>query len=237
MPWIGAKDGARSPAKRPASSQAPTTGSFELQTTLRFRGKEQGKAIVEELTARRCRIVCLMLLEPNAVVEFDVQLPKGSTTRVCGRVLARGLRPPRFVYDLSLDRTAPRVVDELARSLAHCYRAVRARRTTALPAESSGFAMQYRRPKGGFRSAKARDVSTAGLRMVCSEALMQGTLLEVHMTLPDDGPEMLGFARVTFVEPLGNDSHEYCLTFCGLERRQYEQLSRYAENQSSRGIA
>jgi hypothetical protein len=207
MSWIGSKTSvaktvkARTPA--PASASVPASvpaTSLESPTVVRARGMAPANAIVEHVTAHRCRLRCVVLFDPGATLEFELTLPNRPAMTMHGRVAARTRSGPRFIYDVTLDRMTQKQTDELAHTLAQSHRSGTRLRSSAtlkdLPTTDgltrkqlrleADFPIQYRTPKEAFKQAKAANISTGGLLLTCGDALVEGMLLELHFTLPSD---------------------------------------------------
>ncbi|MBV8283507.1 MAG: PilZ domain-containing protein [Candidatus Eremiobacteraeota bacterium] len=168
--WIGSKTQSTEPFRR---AKPPSGPSFP--TMLRARGIAPAQAFVEGLTEERCVLRSVVLLDVDAPVDFDGKRADGTSYVLRGRVRSRVAVPPRFEYDVELERSMP-VVAEIALDES-------TRQRLRLEIE---FPLQYRTAKEGFRHAKARNVSTGGLLMVCREALPESTFLELHFVLPSN---------------------------------------------------
>jgi hypothetical protein len=267
MSWIGS-----STKPAPSKPQAvKTVASLEFATTVSARGIAPANAVIERLTASECRFRTVVFFEHGEVIEVPF------TTRQHVRVLARGTvvsrtqNGPRFVYTLRLDRMSGGEVDELARTMAESYRrqalsrsheeAVRKLPTTERLSRTSvrvvtEFPVVYRTPKEAYRDARAGDVSSGGMLLVCKEALVEGEPLELRFTLPSDAlkalpeetavidgrrgtatpvrddlrrpfEEMTVGARVVSHRPLGNHTFAYGLAFTCLDGFMREELARY----------
>ena len=227
MSWIGSKTPAaktvkaRTPAPSPARAPAaaPATApasSLESPTVVRARGMAPANAIVEHVTAHRCRLRSVVLFDAGATLDFDLVLPNRPAMSMHGRIAARTRSGPRFIYDVTLDRMTQKETDELAHTLAESHRSVSRLRSGAslkdLPTTDgltrkqlrleADFPIQYRTPKEGFKQGNAADISTGGLRLTCGDALVEGMLLELHFILPSDVLEV--FPEETTVLDLRN---------------------------------
>ncbi|MBV8531663.1 MAG: hypothetical protein JO104_10125, partial [Candidatus Eremiobacteraeota bacterium] len=182
MSWIGAKTQGSSAVCSHAQTRRH---GDEFETVVRAKGTA-ANAVVENISALECRFRSTALFEVNLPVEFEVQLPGQPVLSVRGRVVSRTTVHPRFVYTVALDRMTDRETDDLATSLAHSHRTnarTRMRDISTLgemPVPqglrqrqriSAEFSMQYRTSKDGFKAAKAANLSTGGLLMICDEML------------------------------------------------------------------
>jgi hypothetical protein len=131
--------------------------------------------------------------------------------------------------------------------------------TRSKPRQPAEFAVQYRTPNGRIKAATATEISTGGLRMICRDALVARELLELQFTLPSGvldayheetavfdlrgaGPhhvvpsrlrkpfeETVVYATVVYHKPLGMQTYEFGLEFCGLDRRAHDEIARYVD--------
>lgn len=193
--WIG--------IKLPAAAKPSFRGELpmripEFTATLRATGVGPVKATIERLARPDCRVRCALLLEVGDSVEFD--LPGEPQMTLHGYVLSRSPEPPRFVYALALDAMNARQLEDAEERviLALRYERSRLRDNASLgkgpPTEGirqrlriqAEFALQYRTETHGFKSAKAANVSTGGLLIICGDPLFPGDHLELHFTLPSE---------------------------------------------------
>jgi hypothetical protein len=251
-------------------AQAP---SLESPIVVRARGMSPANAIVEHVTAHECRLRSVVMFDMGATIEFELSLPDRPTHTILGRIASRTPNGPRFIYKVGLERMSPSQTDELAATLAHTHRAQTRLRNVATLKElpttdgltrkqlrsEAEFPLQYRTAKEGFRGGKAANISTGGLLLTCSDALVEGMYVELHFTLPSDVldvyPEetavldlrnplkrkvvpsklrkpfedMVVHARVAFHEVHGNGVYSYGLSFAGLERTEREEIARYVD--------
>ena len=120
---------------------------------------------------------------------------------VRGSVASRMAKGPRFEYRMRLDRMSAKEIDLLARSVTESHRRQAIARsnqrvisklptTERLTRESvrvlAQFPIQYRTSKNDFKAAKAGNLSSGGLLMTCTEALVEGMPVELRFTLPGD---------------------------------------------------
>ena len=149
-----------------------------------------------------CRLRSLILVERNSGVEFELRRPQHPVFQLNGRVIAR-TAPERgggFEYGINFEAMPP---DE-RQKLAHQIRALQRRdakaRAEKLPPDvppPSGskqrrasvrtfapFALRYRIARRASRAARGNEVSTGGLRLTASEAIPNGTILQLRFTLP-----------------------------------------------------
>lgn len=289
MSWIGTKTSMPKPEKprtpvtkgvaptaaapkaaAPAKPAAPP--SLESATVVRARGMSPANAIVEHVTATECRVRSVVMFDVGATIEFDLRLPDHDAIAISGRIATRTPAGPRFIYKVGLERMSPKQTDQLAATLANRHRNTRlrdpatlkelpttdglTRKQLRLEAE---FPMQYRTAKEGFKSAKAANISTGGLLLTCSDALVEGMYIEMHFTLPSGVLEvypeetavldlrnplkrrivpsklrrpfedMVIHGRIAFHEVHGNGVYSYGVTFCSLDRSDREEIARYVD--------
>jgi hypothetical protein len=197
--WFGSQKSAGTVPTQRGSTAAPRRPSLEIPTSVAARGLSPVNAVIEHLTASQCRLRTVVLLDRNEVLAFDVNLPGQKPMTARGRVLSCTSAPPRFIYTISLDVMAERHVDELARGLAASYPQHRSRLldvaslrdlpttdglTRTKPRQATEFAVQYRTPNGRIKAATATEISTGGIRLICSDALVESELVELRFTLP-----------------------------------------------------
>jgi hypothetical protein len=275
MSWISSGAPKQVAKKSPAAgaplkpaSKAPV--SLEFSTTVSARGIAPANAVIEHLTTAECRFRTVVLFDHGAIIELPVAA-QGATGLARGTVVARASNGPRFAYGIRLDRMTADETDALARVITPLYRkqmlarahdhASRDLPTTERLTRSSvrvmtQFDLVYRTPKQDFRTAKAADVSSGGLLMTCTEALVEGEPVELRFTLPSDVvnaypeetmvidlrnrtaksnrpdqrrgfEEMVVGARVVSHRPLGNNAYAYGLAFTCINGYQREEIARY----------
>ena len=273
MSWIGGsspKATAETTTKKAESAKTPP--SLEYPTTVSARGIAPANAVVERLTASEARFRTVVFFEHGETVEFQFAAAHDDRkVTVRGTVVSRVSNGPRFSYIARNDRMAPQEIDDLARTVSENYRRqamVRSHEqlvgklptTEALTRSSvrvaTQFAITYRTPKEDYRQAKAGDVSSGGMLIICREALVQGEPVELRFTLPGDvlavypeetavidvrkgtaapvrGDERRPFkemvlgARVVSHRPLGNGAYAYGLAFTCIDGFQHEEIARY----------
>jgi hypothetical protein len=262
MPWISA-----SPPK-PAAPSA--TASLEFVTTVSARGIAPANAVVEHLTASECRFRTVVFFDHGDVVEFEFGIDPKVLVR--GSVASRTAKGPRFEDRMRLDRMSAKEIDMLAFAVTQSHRRQAIARsnqrtiaklptTERLTRESvrvlAQFPIAYRTSKEDFKAAKAGDVSTGGLLMTCSHALVEGMPVELRFTLPCDVlkiypeetvaidlrtatvsrsrpdprrrfEEMVVGARVVTHQAAGNGMHRYGIAFTSIDGFQQEEIARYA---------
>jgi hypothetical protein len=258
-------------AQRRSETTPARIASLEVPTLLFARGISPVKAVVEHITAAGCSLRTVVLLDRGSSVEFDFAIPDQPTVHVRGRVAMRVGKGPRFVYHLALDAMRPAESDALAYVTAKLHtRQARARRmervigklpTTdglvrAAVRVASEFPISYRTAKEPHRSAKAGDVSTGGLSMTCSHALLDAEMVELRFTLPSDVldvhpeqtaildittravrreradlrrpfEEMTVYARIVSHRAIAGGHYGYGVKFVNLDRSTRDELARY----------
>jgi hypothetical protein len=234
------------------------------------RGIAPANAVVEHLTASECRFRTVVFFDHGDVVEFEFGIEPSVLVR--GSVASRVAKGPRFEYRMRLDRMSAKEIDLLAQAVTQSHRRQAIARsnqrtisklptTERLTRDSvrvlTQFQISYRTPKDDYKGAKAGNISSGGLLMQCSEALVEGMPVELRFTLPQDVlkiypeetlaidlrngtatsrslsdprrrfEEMVIGARVVTGQAVGNGTYRYGLAFTSIDGYQQEEIARY----------
>lgn len=248
--------------------------SLELRTTIASHGTS-ANAMVEQVTGNQCRLRSVVMLDMNELVSFDVAVPGKPPMSIHGHVTSRARSGPRFIYTIALDRMSTNDVAELGRSLTESNRDRPTTRLCKIDSfkdlptphglmrakirSAAEFPLTFRTAKEAYKTATADNVSTGGLLITSQDALVEGMLLELRFTLPDDvldvypeetavvdlrnpcqrkmvksrlrAPfsEIVVQARVTRHQPLASGGCQYGLAFMPMPKETREEIARYVD--------
>jgi len=263
MSWIGAaKD-----EKKAEAVKAPA--SLELAAMVSARGIAPANAVIEFLNTSECRFRTVVCFDPGDTVEFELGTPP-ERAYVRGSIATRTAKGPRFIYHMRLDKMSAGEIDHFAKVHAGVQRRQAAQRsqealkhiqtTEQLHRSSMRVLAQipvvYRTPKHSYAEAKAGNISSGGLLMICNENLVIGTPVELRFILPsevlkaypeetvaidvrnatvrssrDDKrrpfEEMTIGARVASIYPTSTSNMSYGLAFTSISGFQAEEITRY----------
>jgi hypothetical protein len=149
------------------------------------------------------RLRSLILIDRARDVNFELRRPGGRSLTLRGQVISRA-HPPAgggYEYGLSFGRMTDTERAVLAKEIQEMQRREGAARANSRPVVRAAaavstkqrrgsvrtfveFPVRYRIGKSPFFGAQANDVSTGGLRLICSEKLETATSIELRFTLP-----------------------------------------------------
>jgi hypothetical protein len=153
-----------------------------------------------------CRFRSLILIDRDRDVNFELKRPGHTAIHLRGNVVSRSTPPTGggYEYGITFKQNAGaraalgKEIHELQRREAAARADARPATvgTTPAPARSAkqrresvrtlvGFSVRYRIPGRAGVTAEANDVSTGGLRLITSDKLTNGTLVEMRFTLPN----------------------------------------------------
>jgi PilZ domain len=152
-----------------------------------------------------CRIRSLILIDRDRDVSFELKRPGHAAMHLRGKVLSRATPPYGGGYEygitFKLTNSEKAALNKEIQEMQRREAAARADRgattigTTALQANAQqrrgsvrtlvGFPVRYRIPGRVATTAEANDVSTGGLRLITSDKLENGTMVELRFALPN----------------------------------------------------
>ncbi len=157
-------------------------------------------AMIENLSAAECRMRSVNAFAIGAHVAFELAIHGTPTLALQGTIASIKQNGPRFSYVVSLHGTpaqtdAIRQTVELARS-----RATRqatdvktdnglTRASVRIPVD---FELQYTRPDGTSRTARALNISTGGVHMNVADDIPVGTALQLDVPLGSERVKVHG---------------------------------------------
>jgi c-di-GMP-binding flagellar brake protein YcgR len=178
--------------------------SIELPVAVSVRGLPAPVyGMLINISESGCRLRSLILMDRNRVVEF-VLSGDDKSIPLRGRVLSRTTPPSDagFEYGIVFEDLTPGQRDGLTREIAEMQRRSAAARTTAREAGKyasggraqrrtsvrtfAAFPVRYRPNNKSMLGGEVHDISSGGLRLLCTEALAVGDDLELRFTLPSD---------------------------------------------------
>jgi c-di-GMP-binding flagellar brake protein YcgR len=151
-----------------------------------------------------CRLRSLILIDRDRDVNFELKRPGAPAFLLKGRIVTRATPPHGggYEYGLNFSRMTATERGQLAREILEMQRreALSRSESRAVPPKPApkaakqrrgsvrtmvGFPVRYRLPGKISSLAEANDVSTGGLRLICQETIVMGTLVELRFTLPN----------------------------------------------------
>ena len=208
MSWITrGSGGSGNPPRSGGENATPKRAAFRQSLEIPISFEAGGKAAqvfgtLIDISETGCRIRSLVLLDRECVVRFELRRGSGSALRLRGHVAGR--RSPSdgagYEYGVTFDGISPAERKQLHAEIMELQRRDAAARSHARdekpPAQndqrrkdlrqSVSFPVSFRRPGSVWLSGFCADVSAGGIRLVCGDAIEDGSEIELRFTLPND---------------------------------------------------
>ncbi|MBV8490423.1 MAG: PilZ domain-containing protein [Candidatus Eremiobacteraeota bacterium] len=236
---------AASPLECPATATAPGVAAH---------------VIVEHVTVSTCRLRSVSRIEQGTTLQFDFGVPEQSVT-LRGRIVNRASIGPRFIYNLALERMTVDRADALASAVAAWYRHQElarlhdkhpvhhdhpAHQEPALSRAHRRVPMQFpvsiRLQSEDPLEGRASDISTGGLNITCTAAMVNGMSIDVRFKPPAEAleyapgeepiepfHEIAAGAKVVWHRVVGAGFYSYGIAFVDLTDAARHEIGRFVE--------
>ena len=208
MSWItrgsgGSGNPPRSNGENATTKRATFRQSLEIPISFEAGGKAaQVYGTLIDISETGCRLRSLILLDRDCVVRFELRRSGGASLRLRGHVAGR--RAPSdgagYEYGITFDGLSAAERKQLIAEIMEMQRreaAARAHVRDEKPPQqndqrrkdlrqSVSFPISFRRPGSVWLSGFCADVSAGGIRLVCGDAIEDGSEIELRFTLPNE---------------------------------------------------
>lgn len=208
MSWITrGSGGSGNPPRSNGENATPKRATFRQSLELPISFEAGGKAAqvygtLIDISETGCRLRSLILLDRDCVIRFELRRSGGAALRLRGHVAGR--RAPTdgagYEYGVTFDGISAAERKQLLAEIMEMQRreaAARAHERDEKPPQqndqrrkdlrqSVSFPISFRRPGSIWQNGFCADVSAGGIRLVCGDAIEDGSEIELRFTLPNE---------------------------------------------------